>query len=85
MAVEANRDRLTGRGDLEVFYRDYKFDFATPHAVAIALANFGIKLLVSRRLVYEAPGGALGIGSVATGAQGPARVGLNEAAIACLR
>jgi hypothetical protein len=44
-AVEANRDRLTGRGDIEVFYRDYKFDFATPHAVAIALANFGIKFV----------------------------------------
>ena len=44
-AVAANRDRLSGRGDIDIFYRSYKFDFATPHAVAVGLANFGVKFV----------------------------------------
>jgi hypothetical protein len=33
--------------------------------------HFNMERLVSLHVVYEAPMGALGIGSVATGAQGP--------------
>ena len=37
----------------------------------VAVAAIAVIGLVSLHVVYEAPMGALGIGSVATGAQGP--------------